>query len=119
MEEVIEEATAMNNIAVAASTTITPPPKAAGGKSSTRAIATPARRSGHNKRSPPTSEWSRKPKTSTFKSKRQNANNLKKVKKLTPKALDNARVVSVTSLFNRTTKLTTVTVKNTMWLFLS
>ena len=58
-------------------------------------------------------------KTPAFKSKTQNANNLKRVKKLTPKVLDNVMVALAASLFNRTTKLKTVTVNNTMWLFLS
>ena len=118
-EEAIEEATATDNIAVAESTTTTPPSKAAGSKPSTSAIATPARQSVRNKHSPPTSKGSRNPRTPTCKSKKQNANNLKKVKKLAPKASDNATVARAASLFNRTTKSTTITINNTMWLFLS
>ena len=62
---------------------------------------------------------SRKPKTPTFKSKKQNTTNLKKVKKLAPKASYNATVARAASLFNRTTKSTTVTINNMIWLFLS
>ena len=71
------------------------------------------------KRSPSTLKGPRKPSTPTCRSKKQNATNLKKAKKAVPKALDTATVACAASLFNHTTKSTTGTVNNTMWLFLS
>jgi len=60
------------------------------------------------------------PSTPAFQSKKKNAKTHRRVKKDAPKEdLETAKVERALKLFKRTTKSTSVTVNNTMWLFLS
>ena len=100
-------------IAVAASAASTSPPTDARSKPSTTVGQTPKKRTKrkNNRRTPP---------TPGFESKAKNANSLQRAQKDAPKEdLDTAKVERALILFKKTTKSTTVTVNNTMWLFLS
>ena len=91
----------------------TSPPTDAASKPSTPVRQTPKKRTKRNnsKKTPP---------TPAFQSKRKNAKTLQRAQKDAPKEdLDTAKVERALNLFKRTTKSTTVTVNNTMWLFLS
>ena len=82
-----------------------------GMKPSTDVNATPTQRTKRRK--------SRTPTTPGFGSKRTNARRLQKVQRNAPMGdLDVAKVAAAAALFNKTTKSTTITVNNTMWLFL-
>ena len=100
-------------IAVAGSAASTSPPPVAGSKLSTPDRQTPTKKTKRkkNRRTPP---------TPAFQSKRKNAKTHQRAKKDAPKEdLDTAKVERALMLFKKKTKSTTVTVNNTMWLFLS
>jgi len=100
-------------IVVAASAASTSPPPDAGSKPSTTVDSTPTKRTERKKKT-------RTPPTPAFASKARNAKSLQKVQKDAPKEdLDTAKVERAAILFKKTTKSTTVTVNNMMWLFLS
>ena len=100
-------------IAVAGSAASTSPPPVAGSKPSTPVGQTPSKKTKRKKNR-------KTPSTPAFQSKRRNAKTHQRAKKDAPKEdLDTAKVEHALMLFKRTTKSTSVTVNNTMWLFLS
>ena len=99
-------------IGVEANAASTSPPADTGIKPSTGVDATPTQRSKRRNKN-------RTPPTPGFDSKRKNQKRLQRVQKNAPmEDLDVAKVAAAAALFKKTTKSTTVTVNNTMWLFL-
>ena len=115
-------------IGVEANAASTSPPPGTGIKPTTGVDATPTQRSKrrNKNRTPPTpgvgskrKNAQRTPPTPGFSSKKKNAQRLQRVQKNAPmEDLDVAKVAGAAALFKKTTKSTTVTVNNTMWLFL-
>ena len=99
-------------IGVVANAASTSPPADTGIKPSTDVNATPTQR-------PKRRNKNRMPPTPGFGSKKKNQKRLQRVQKNAPmEDLDVAKVAAAAALFKKTTKSTTVTVNNTMWLFL-
>ena len=109
-------ATTMNanetaKVGVVANAASTSPQANTGIKPSTDVNATPTQRTKRRRNRTPT--------TPGFGSKKMNARRLQRVQRNAPmEDLDVAKVAAAAALFKKTTKSTTVTVNNTMWLFL-
>jgi len=109
-------ATTMNanetaKVGVVANAASTSPQANTGIKPSSDVNATPTQRTKRRRNRTPT--------TPGFGSKKMNARRLQRVQRIAPmENLDVAKVAAAAALFNKTTKSTTITVNNTMWLFL-